>query len=78
MFYNGFEVFLQVFQMHVSSVASECFKSRSGVASRSLLAFDCLASVYPPSLGTGWASEPEAQADAAPSPSSRCWRRILG
>ena len=63
------------FQTYVASVASGCFKSRLGVASRSLLAFDCLASVSPPSLGTGWASKLEAQAGAALTPSSRCWRR---
>jgi hypothetical protein len=34
-------------------------KSRSDVTSRPLLAFGCLASVSPPSLGAGWASEPE-------------------
>jgi len=47
--------------MYVASVASRYVKSRSGVASHSLLAFGCLASVSPPSLGTGWAYEPEAQ-----------------
>ena len=46
-------------QTYVAS-ASGCFKSRLGVVSRSLLAFDCLASVSPPSLGTGWASKLEA------------------
>jgi hypothetical protein len=45
---------------YVASVAFGCFKSRPGVASCSLLAFDYLASVSPPSLGAGWASEPEA------------------
>jgi hypothetical protein len=46
MFYNGFEVFLQVFHMHISSVSSDfkrivqmfaprCFKSRLSVASSS-------------------------------------------
>jgi len=74
MFYMVFKCFLDVFesvsdacfkcficlQTHVASVASGCFKSRSGVAARSLLAFDCLASVSPPSLGASWASELEA------------------
>jgi hypothetical protein len=55
-----------VFQMHVSSVssafrrmlqvcASGYFRSRSGVASPSLL-FCCLATVSPPPLGADWAS----------------------
>jgi hypothetical protein len=35
-----------------------------------LLAFGCLASVSPPSLSASWASEPEAQMGATPSPSS--------
>ena len=72
---HGFQVFYGCFcncficlQTYVASVASGCFKNKSDVASRSLLAFDCLASVYPPSLGAGWASRLEAQAGATPSP----------
>ena len=64
--------------MYVVSVASGYFKSKSGVASRSLLAFCYLASVSPPSLDVGWASEPEAQAGATPSPSSRRWWLVVG
>jgi hypothetical protein len=37
-----------------------------GVVSRFLLANDCLASVSPPSLGVGWASEPEARRASPP------------
>jgi hypothetical protein len=33
-FLKCFQVFLQVFQTHVVKVLSECFKSRSGVATR--------------------------------------------
>jgi hypothetical protein len=69
MFYMILSVFVNVsdacfkcfiyLQMYVASV-SGCFKSRLGVASRSLLTFVCLASVSPPSLDAGWASELEA------------------
>ena len=90
MFYMVFKCFLDIFtsgsdacfkcfnclQTYIASVASRCFKSRSGVASRSLLAFDCLALV-PPLLST-LASEPEARAGAVPFPSSRCWWRGVG
>ena len=65
-------------QMYVASVASGYFKSRSDVASRSLLALDCLASVSPPSLNAGWASDLEAQGGVDPSPYSRCWHRGMG
>ena len=55
-------------QTYVASVASGCFKSRS-------VLHLAPSSVSPPSLGASWASEPEAQAGAAPSPSSQClWR----
>jgi hypothetical protein len=84
-FSSVFQVFLQIFRMHVSSVSSAIRRilqmlhldvsSRSSVASPSLLAFDCLALVSPPSLVVSWASEPEAQAGATRSLSSRCWRR---
>jgi hypothetical protein len=56
-------------EIYVVSVASVCFKSRSGVASRSLFAFGCLALMSPPSLDVSWAFDLEAQAGAAPSPS---------
>jgi hypothetical protein len=79
MFYMVFKCFCKCFRcmfqvLHLSldyvTSASGCFKSRLGVAFRSLLTFDCLASVSPPSLGAGWASELEAQADVAPTLSS--------
>ena len=69
MFYNSFQVFLQVFQMHVSSVSSVfrrmlqvlCLNvSKVDGCCISLLAFCCLASVSPP-LSVVWAS-------ATPSP----------
>jgi hypothetical protein len=72
-----FRCIFQVFNLSWD-ILSGCFKSRSGVVSRSILAFDCLVSVSPLSLGVGWASEPEAQVGAVPSPSSQCWRRIVG
>jgi hypothetical protein len=56
-------------EIYVVSVASRCFKSRSDVASRSLFAFGCLALMSPPSLDVSWASDPDAQAGATPSPS---------
>jgi hypothetical protein len=76
MFYMVFKCFSYVFasvldacfkcficlQMYVASVTSRCFKSRSGVASRSLLAFNCLTS-----FSQCWlASEPETQVCAPP------------
>jgi hypothetical protein len=70
MFCNGFQAFSRCFfvsvseacfecficlQMYVASVASRCFKSKSGVAAPlSLLC--CLALVPSPPLGAGWAS----------------------
>ena len=64
-------------ETYIASVASRCFKSRSGVASRSFHAFGYLASLSPPSFGAGWTSELEVQAGAAPSPSSQCWWRVV-
>jgi hypothetical protein len=68
---HGFQVFLCVsdtcfkcficLQTYVTSVASGCFKSRLGVASRSLLT-----SVSLPSLGAGWTFEPKVQTGPAP------------
>jgi hypothetical protein len=72
-----FKCFIYI-QTYVAGVASGCFKSRSSVASRSLLALDCLALVSPSSLGAGLASELEAHAGAVPSPFSRCWQRDGG
>jgi hypothetical protein len=54
MFYMVFKCFtcFIYLQTHVASVASGCFKSRSGVASLSSL-FCCLSLVSPPPLGAG-------------------------
>ena len=80
-FLSVFHMFLQVFQMHVSCVSS-AIRRILQVLHPDVLKVDrvlhlspyfcCLASVSPPPTSVGWAFELEAQAGAAPSPSSRC------
>ena len=71
-FFRCFCKYFICLQTYIASVAYECFKSKSGVASFSSH-YAVSPRVSPPPSSVGWAFEPEAQqALHNPPPSSRC------